>query len=232
MAVEGGAGHLGSFGDCLDGDGFDATAAEQRGRGVEQAVARPGPAGVDIVVIRGKRYLLAAHTHSPRCIPDSRPIVRAPARSAYRTNSSAAKLCVPKVSLMADHLPHQDVASGRTDAARPELLPAHTPTCMGCGPQNPHGLQLVAYRSGDTVYADVTFDERHIGAPGLAHGGAIAAACDDVLGFALWIAGCARCDTQPDRRVSPAGRAASIPPHHRAHRLPGRPRAGHRRDWH
>ncbi|QZA10244.1 MULTISPECIES: PaaI family thioesterase [Mycobacteriaceae] len=60
---------------------------------------------------------------------------------------------------------------------------------MGCGPQNPHGLQLVAYRSGDTVYADVTFDERHIGAPGLAHGGAIAAACDDVLGFALWIAG-------------------------------------------
>ncbi len=59
---------------------------------------------------------------------------------------------------------------------------------MGCGPDNPHGLQLVVYRDGDTVYGDVTFDERHIGAPGLAHGGAVAAACDDVLGFTLWIA--------------------------------------------
>ena len=37
--------------------------------------------------------------------------------------------------------------------------------------------------------SDVIFDERHIGAPGLAHGGAVAAACDDVLGFTLWIAG-------------------------------------------
>jgi hypothetical protein len=36
---------------------------------------------------------------------------------------------------------------------------------MGCGPQNPHGLQLVVYRDGDTVYSDVTFDDRHIGTP-------------------------------------------------------------------
>ncbi|WP_099040732.1 hotdog domain-containing protein [Mycobacterium neglectum] len=74
-------------------------------------------------------------------------------------------------------------------ASQPHRLPSHTPTCMGCGPENPHGLQLVVYRDGDTVYGDVTFDERHIGAPGLAHGGAVAAACDDVLGFTLWIAG-------------------------------------------
>jgi acyl-coenzyme A thioesterase PaaI-like protein len=59
---------------------------------------------------------------------------------------------------------------------------------MGCGPDNPHGFQLVVRRRGDEVYADVTFDERHVGAPGLAHGGAIAAACDDLLGFTLWIA--------------------------------------------
>jgi acyl-coenzyme A thioesterase PaaI-like protein len=71
----------------------------------------------------------------------------------------------------------------------PERLPSHTTTCMGCGPDNPHGLRLVVHRSGDAVYTDVTFDERHIGAPGLAHGGAVAAACDDVLGFTLWIAG-------------------------------------------
>jgi acyl-coenzyme A thioesterase PaaI-like protein len=47
----------------------------------------------------------------------------------------------------------------------------------------------MVYRDGDLVYGDVTFDERHIGAPGLAHGGAVAAACDDLLGFTLWIAG-------------------------------------------
>lgn len=72
--------------------------------------------------------------------------------------------------------------------ASPERLPSHTPTCMGCGADNAHGLQLEVYRSGESVFADVTFDERHIGAPGLAHGGAVAAACDDVLGFTLWIA--------------------------------------------
>lgn len=57
------------------------------------------------------------------------------------------------------------------------------------GPENSSGLQLEVYRLDDEVYADVAFDERHIGAPGLAHGGAIAAACDDLLGFTLWIAG-------------------------------------------
>ncbi|MCX2715391.1 PaaI family thioesterase [Mycolicibacterium sp. J2] len=73
-------------------------------------------------------------------------------------------------------------------ADQPQRLPSHTPTCMGCGLDNPHGLQLEVFRCGDEVFADLVFDERHIGAPGLAHGGAIAAACDDVLGFSLWIA--------------------------------------------
>ena len=72
--------------------------------------------------------------------------------------------------------------------ASPERLPSHTRTCMGCGADNAHGLHLEVYRSGESVFADVTFDERHIGAPCLAHGGAVAAACDDVLGFTLWIA--------------------------------------------
>lgn len=67
-------------------------------------------------------------------------------------------------------------------------LPAHSSQCMGCGSGNPHGLQLEVYRSGERVYADHTFDEKHLGAPGLAHGGAISAACDDIMGFTLWIA--------------------------------------------
>jgi acyl-coenzyme A thioesterase PaaI-like protein len=58
---------------------------------------------------------------------------------------------------------------------------------MGCGSENPHGLQMAVFRQGEQVLTDITFDERHVGAPGLAHGGAIAAACDDLLGFTLWI---------------------------------------------
>jgi acyl-coenzyme A thioesterase PaaI-like protein len=72
-------------------------------------------------------------------------------------------------------------------AARP--LPTHTSTCMGCGTENASGLHIQPFRSGDEVFADVTFDERHIGGPGLAHGGAIAAACDEVLGFLVWVIG-------------------------------------------
>lgn len=59
---------------------------------------------------------------------------------------------------------------------------------MGCGPDNPHGMRMAVYRRGDEVFTDIAFDERHLGAPGLAHGGAIAAACDDLLGFTLWVA--------------------------------------------
>lgn len=85
---------------------------------------------------------------------------------------------------------NKGMTMGDTAHPGPYLLPPHTSTCTGCGPANSHGLQLVVYRDGDEVYSDVTFDERHIGAPpGLAHGGAVATACDDVLGFTLWVAG-------------------------------------------
>ncbi|WP_079681782.1 PaaI family thioesterase [Mycobacteroides abscessus] len=48
---------------------------------------------------------------------------------------------------------------------------------------------MTVFRSGHEVYTDLVFDDKHAGAPGLAHGGAIAAACDDLFGFTLWIAG-------------------------------------------
>lgn len=71
----------------------------------------------------------------------------------------------------------------------PRRLPGHTDSCFGCGSENTSGLHLQAWRIGDEIYADVAFDERHIGGPGLAHGGAIAAACDELLGFTLWLVG-------------------------------------------
>lgn len=56
---------------------------------------------------------------------------------------------------------------------------------MGCGPDATAGYHLVAYRHEEGVAAEYTFTQQHAGAPGLAHGGAVAAVCDDLLGHLL-----------------------------------------------
>jgi acyl-coenzyme A thioesterase PaaI-like protein len=83
----------------------------------------------------------------------------------------------------------QHAESVPLDDSEPRPLPLHTPECFGCGTDNCSGLGVTPFRVGDHIYADVAFDERHIGGPGLAHGGAIAAACDELLGFSLWLVG-------------------------------------------
>lgn len=75
--------------------------------------------------------------------------------------------------------------AGRLDA---EQLPPHWPTCLGCGPDNESGFHLQVRREGDEVVAEHTFADRHSGAPGIAHGGAVATVVDDVLGFLLYVA--------------------------------------------
>jgi acyl-coenzyme A thioesterase PaaI-like protein len=77
----------------------------------------------------------------------------------------------------------------RPTDTEPRLLPGHTPACYGCGSENASGFHLEVWRAGDEIYTDFAFDERHIGGPGLAHGGAIAAACDELLGFTVWLIG-------------------------------------------
>ncbi len=61
----------------------------------------------------------------------------------------------------------------------------HDPMCMGCGPANPNNLGVTVRFEGDRVRGEVLLDERHSGAPGFAHGGAIAAVMDDLLGQVL-----------------------------------------------
>lgn len=68
-------------------------------------------------------------------------------------------------------------------------LPAHHDHCLGCGPDNPHGHRLQARRQGDGVAASHAFDERHVGAPGIVHGGAVATVIDDLYGFLLYLVG-------------------------------------------
>lgn len=78
------------------------------------------------------------------------------------------------------HAPQSDMAA----------LPSHHAHCLGCGRDNPHGHHLVVRRDGDLAVAAVhQFDERHVGAPGIAHGGAVATVFDDLYGFLLYAIG-------------------------------------------
>ncbi|MCG0285721.1 PaaI family thioesterase [Streptomyces sp. PSAA01] len=74
------------------------------------------------------------------------------------------------------------------DAPAPgEPLGAHYDQCFGCGHQ-PGGLGLIARAGEDvSVTAEFTVRSGHQGAPGLAHGGVLAAALDETLGSLNWL---------------------------------------------
>ena len=54
--------------------------------------------------------------------------------------------------------------------------------CFGCGPRNPHGLQLVFRIEANTVVANFQPREEHQGFPGIIHGGIVASLFDEILG--------------------------------------------------
>jgi len=66
-------------------------------------------------------------------------------------------------------------------------VPAHQPHCLGCGPDNPASMGLRLRIDDDRVRGTVRFDRRQEGAPGFAHGGAVATVLDDALGTVLVI---------------------------------------------
>jgi uncharacterized protein (TIGR00369 family) len=58
----------------------------------------------------------------------------------------------------------------------------HHEHCFGCGPDNPLGLKLAFASAGEhEVTAEISFDERHVGPPGIVHGGLIATVLDEAL---------------------------------------------------
>jgi acyl-coenzyme A thioesterase PaaI-like protein len=85
-------------------------------------------------------------------------------------------------------VPVLDPSRGAEHCVGDGELPAHYLTCLGCGPQAPQGYRLHVRREGDEVVTEHVFEDRHSGAPGIAHGGAVATVVDDVLGFLLYIA--------------------------------------------
>jgi acyl-coenzyme A thioesterase PaaI-like protein len=68
------------------------------------------------------------------------------------------------------------------------IPPHHDPACWGCG-DSPDGIRLRApAEEGAEIYeASFSFDERHQGGPGIAHGGLVGAALDEACGLlATW----------------------------------------------
>jgi len=71
-----------------------------------------------------------------------------------------------------------------------KLEPQHDPACWGCG-ENPIGLHLPrpSEPGRDTYDAELAFDARHQGGPGIVHGGVVSAALDEAVGLlATWYA--------------------------------------------
>ncbi|KPK22246.1 MAG: hypothetical protein AMJ76_00330 [Dehalococcoidia bacterium SM23_28_1] len=58
--------------------------------------------------------------------------------------------------------------------------------CFGCGDLNPAGLKLEFRFEGNKAVADFRPQDRHQGYPGLMHGGVIAAALDEAMGWAMY----------------------------------------------
>lgn len=62
--------------------------------------------------------------------------------------------------------------------------------CFGCGPHNPHGLQMVFEPTAPGVAsATYTVPERYQSWQGVVHGGMVALILDEAVGWAAWHAG-------------------------------------------
>jgi acyl-coenzyme A thioesterase PaaI-like protein len=66
-------------------------------------------------------------------------------------------------------------------------LPSHYSKCFGCGDEHPTGLHMKVRGHRTRVEGSFLVTEHHQGAPGLAHGGVIAAAVDEVMGFLIYL---------------------------------------------
>jgi acyl-coenzyme A thioesterase PaaI-like protein len=61
--------------------------------------------------------------------------------------------------------------------------------CFGCGQDNPGGLGMSFSYDGTAVRGELVARPQHQGFPGHAHGGVIAAALDEAMGWAVHHAG-------------------------------------------
>ncbi len=71
-----------------------------------------------------------------------------------------------------------------------DQIPSHFKSCFGCGEDHETGLHMrMTAGEGLTIDGAFTVTKHHQGAPGLAHGGLLSAAIDEVLGSLNWLLG-------------------------------------------
>ena len=58
--------------------------------------------------------------------------------------------------------------------------------CFGCGKNNKDGLQLDFWFEDDVFITDIVFKEKHVGYPGIAHGGIICSVLDELMASHLY----------------------------------------------
>lgn len=71
-----------------------------------------------------------------------------------------------------------------SEPSHPPLPPRRQPAsalCFVCGTQNPHGLGVVFYDDGKTVWTELTPGEHHQSWPGVLHGGIISTVLDETI---------------------------------------------------
>ena len=99
----------------------------------------------------------------------------------------------PPADALSRFVPPQDASAPvrRPGAPAPgEQIASHYGRCFGCGAEHPAGLHLtVSAGEGVSVHAVLEVGELHQGAPGLAHGGLLAAAIDEAMGHVNWLIG-------------------------------------------
>lgn len=89
--------------------------------------------------------------------------------------------------------PPEGAAIPDPDPGSPEPgtpIPSHYRWCFACGVDHPSGLHLrMATGTGLSVRGEFTVGEHHQGSPGVAHGGVLATAMDESLGYLNWLVG-------------------------------------------
>ena len=71
-----------------------------------------------------------------------------------------------------------------------DQIPSHFKSCFGCGEEHETGLHMLMFAGSDlSVQGTFMVTKHHQGARGLAHGGLLSAALDEILGSLNWLLG-------------------------------------------
>ena len=107
------------------------------------------------------------------CLPDRHPCEPAPEEERLRVSSPVT---TPPPTAVRPPRPGDAPPPGT-------VIPSHYARCFGCGEKVPNGLHLQTVAGeGLTTVTELKVSDGHQGAPGLIHGGLLAAVFDEAVG--------------------------------------------------